>query len=40
LATLIEAAGLEVEAIWPSIFARALKGKNVNDLLSNVGSGT
>ena len=33
-----EAAGVDVEAIWPSIFAKALAGKNINDMLSAVGS--
>ncbi|KAI8924286.1 60s acidic ribosomal protein-domain-containing protein [Entophlyctis helioformis] len=39
LSALIEAAGLEVEAIWPTIFAKALAGKDVNAFLFNVGSG-
>ncbi|KAI3662013.1 hypothetical protein MP638_005461 [Amoeboaphelidium occidentale] len=38
LNALISAAGLEVEPIWASIFAKALEGKNVSDLISNVGS--
>ncbi|KAK3358881.1 60S acidic ribosomal protein P1 [Lasiosphaeria hispida] len=37
---LIKAANLvEVEPIWASLFAKALEGKDVKDLLSNVGSG-
>ncbi|PHH88442.1 hypothetical protein CDD83_7523 [Cordyceps sp. RAO-2017] len=37
---LIKAAGLtEIEPIWTSIFAKALEGKDVKDLLVNVGSG-
>ncbi|KAB5554411.1 60S acidic ribosomal protein P1-alpha-like protein [Coniochaeta sp. 2T2.1] len=40
LNTLIKAANLqEVEPIWASLFAKALEGKDVKDLLSNVGSG-
>ncbi|KAH8169299.1 60s acidic ribosomal protein [Sarocladium implicatum] len=40
LQTLIKAAGVEeVEPIWTSIFAKALEGKDVKDLLVNVGSG-
>ncbi|KAI9900844.1 hypothetical protein N3K66_005106 [Trichothecium roseum] len=40
LQTLIKAAKVEeVEPIWTSIFAKALEGKDVKDLLSNVGSG-
>lgn len=37
---LITAAGVDdVEPIWASLLAKALEGKNVKDLLSNVGSG-
>ncbi|KAG5350724.1 hypothetical protein C0989_009516 [Termitomyces sp. Mn162] len=32
-------AGIELEPIWASLLAKALEGKNVKDLLSNVGSG-
>ncbi|KAL2757968.1 hypothetical protein ACRALDRAFT_2025653 [Sodiomyces alcalophilus JCM 7366] len=40
LHTLIKAAKLEeVEPIWTSLFAKALEGKDVKELLSNVGSG-
>ncbi|KAG6037290.1 60S acidic ribosomal protein P1 [Claviceps citrina] len=40
LQTLIKAAGIQdVEPIWTSIFAKALEGKDVKDLLVNVGSG-
>ncbi|EAA31448.1 hypothetical protein GE21DRAFT_8376 [Neurospora crassa] len=38
--TIIKAAKIEdVEPIWASLFAKALEGKDVKDLLSNVGSG-
>ncbi|KAG9003165.1 hypothetical protein FRB93_011245 [Tulasnella sp. JGI-2019a] len=37
---LINAAGVEdIEAIWATLLAKALEGKNVKDLLANVGSG-
>ncbi|KKY20081.1 putative 60s acidic ribosomal protein p1 [Phaeomoniella chlamydospora] len=40
LNTLIKAAGVqEVEPIWASLFAKALEGKDVKDILVNVGSG-
>ncbi|KAI9843890.1 MAG: 60S acidic ribosomal protein P1 [Sclerophora amabilis] len=40
LNTLIKAAQVEeVEPIWSSLFAKALEGKDVKDLLLNVGSG-
>jgi len=40
LNTLIKAAGInDVEPIWTSLFAKALEGKDVKDLLLNVGSG-
>ncbi|KAL9578076.1 MAG: hypothetical protein Q9212_005956 [Teloschistes hypoglaucus] len=40
LQTLIKAAGIDdVESIWTTLFAKALEGKNVKDMLLNVGSG-
>ncbi|KAI9697536.1 MAG: 60S acidic ribosomal protein P1 [Bogoriella megaspora] len=40
LQSLIKAAKIEdVEPIWCSLFAKALEGKDVKDLLLNVGSG-
>lgn len=40
LQTLIKAAGIEdIEPIWSSLFAKALEGKDVKELLLNVGSG-
>ncbi|KAF4120032.1 large subunit ribosomal protein LP1 [Geosmithia morbida] len=39
LQTLIKAANVEVEPIWTSIFAKALEGKDVKELLTNVGAG-
>ncbi|CAD6505216.1 BgTH12-00709 [Blumeria graminis f. sp. triticale] len=40
LQTLIKAAGIvDVEPIWSNLFAKALEGKDVKELLLNVGSG-
>ena len=36
---LTEAASVELEPIWASLLAKALEGKNVKELLSNVGAG-
>ncbi|KAG8745056.1 hypothetical protein FRC10_008908 [Ceratobasidium sp. 414] len=33
------AAGVDLEPIWATLLAKALEGKNVKDLLSNVGGG-
>lgn len=35
---LIDAAGVDVEPVWATIFAKALEGKNIGDFLMNVGS--
>ncbi len=35
---LIKATGNTVEPYWPILFAKALEGKNINDLISNVGT--
>ncbi|KAI9801347.1 MAG: 60S acidic ribosomal protein P1 [Sarcosagium campestre] len=40
LQSLIKAANVEdVEPIWTTLFAKALEGKDVKDILLNVGSG-
>ena len=39
LQTLIKAAGVDIEAIWSSIFAKALEGQDLSALLMNIGSG-
>ncbi|RDB17650.1 60S acidic ribosomal protein P1 [Hypsizygus marmoreus] len=39
LVALTTAANVELEPIWATLLAKALEGKNVKDLLSNVGSG-
>merc|ERR1719242_1619171 len=38
LKKVIAASGNSVEAYWPGLFAKALAGKNIGDLLSNAGS--
>ena len=39
ITTLTTAAKIEVEPIWASLLAKALDGKDVKDLLTNVGGG-
>ena len=39
IVALTSAADVELEPIWASLLAKALDGKNVKELLSNVGSG-
>jgi len=34
----ITASGNSVEGYWPGLFAKALKGKNISELLTNAGS--
>merc|ERR1712179_177146 len=36
--TILKAAGVSVEPYWPGLFARALEGVNVKELITNVGS--
>ncbi|EPZ31580.1 hypothetical protein ROZALSC1DRAFT_26754 [Rozella allomycis CSF55] len=40
LLKLTSAAGVEVEPIWASLFAKALEGRDIKDLIFNVGSGS
>ena len=35
---IIAAANVNVEAFWPGLFAKALQGRNIGDLICNVGS--
>lgn len=36
LQTLLKAAGLEIEPIWSTIFAKALKGTNIKEILTSI----
>lgn len=36
---MLKAANVEVEPYWPGLFAKALEGINVKDLITNIGSG-
>lgn len=35
----MKAANVDVEPYWPSLFAKALEGINVKDLITSIGSG-
>ncbi|XP_069676241.1 large ribosomal subunit protein P1 [Periplaneta americana] len=37
--TILKAASVDVEPYWPGLFAKALEGISVKDLITNVGSG-
>ncbi len=37
--TILKAASIDVEPYWPGLFAKAVEGINVKDLITNVGSG-
>ncbi|KAG6543316.1 hypothetical protein Mapa_015230 [Marchantia paleacea] len=39
IATLVKAANVTVESYWPSLFAKLLEKRSVEDLITNVGSG-
>eukprot|EP00090_Calanus_glacialis_P000850 TRINITY_DN105_c0_g1_i1.p2 TRINITY_DN105_c0_g1~~TRINITY_DN105_c0_g1_i1.p2 ORF type:complete len:112 (-),score=49.44 TRINITY_DN105_c0_g1_i1:80-415(-) len=39
LATIIKAAGVEVEPYWPGLFAKALESCDLKTLITSVGSG-
>jgi len=39
ITTILKAANVQYEPIWPTLFARALTGLNVKDLITKVGSG-
>ncbi|PIN22917.1 60s acidic ribosomal protein P1 [Handroanthus impetiginosus] len=39
IATLVKAANVTVESYWPSLFAKLCEKRNIEDLVTNVGSG-
>lgn len=39
ISTILKAANVEVEPYWPGLFAKALEGVNIKDLITNIGSG-
>ncbi|CAH2060698.1 unnamed protein product [Thlaspi arvense] len=39
IATLVKAAGVEIESYWPMLFAKMTEKRNVTDLIMNVGAG-
>ncbi|KAL9663244.1 hypothetical protein QQ045_028083 [Rhodiola kirilowii] len=39
IATIVKAANVTVESYWPSLFAKLVEKKNIEDLIVNVGSG-
>ena len=36
---ILDASGVKVEAYWPTLFAKLCKGKDINSMISSVGSG-
>ena len=39
IATIVKAAGVEIEPYWPTLFAKLLERKSIEDLITNVGGG-
>lgn len=37
--TILKAANVNVESYWPGLFAKALEGVNVKELITKIGSG-
>ncbi|XP_023248576.1 60S acidic ribosomal protein P1 isoform X2 [Copidosoma floridanum] len=37
--TILKAASVDIEPYWPGLFAKALEGINVKDLITKIGSG-
>ncbi|KAJ4728026.1 60S acidic ribosomal protein P1-like [Melia azedarach] len=40
IAQLVKAANVTVESYWPSLFAKLVEKRNIDDLITNVGSGS
>ncbi|XP_065185050.1 large ribosomal subunit protein P1-like [Sycon ciliatum] len=38
ISSLISAAKVDIEPFWAGLFAKALEGRNIGDLVSNIGS--
>ncbi|KAJ6686352.1 60S ACIDIC RIBOSOMAL PROTEIN P1 [Salix purpurea] len=38
IAELVKAANVQIESFWPSLFAKLLEKRNIEDLILNVGS--
>ncbi|GAB2217507.1 hypothetical protein Droror1_Dr00000702 [Drosera rotundifolia] len=39
ISTVVKAAGVNAEAFWPSLFAKLVEKRNIEDLIMNVGAG-
>ena len=39
IAKILKASNIETEAYWPTLFAKLCKGKDINAMISSVGSG-
>nr|ALS04611.1 60S acidic ribosomal protein P1 [Pseudodiaptomus poplesia] len=39
IATILKAAGVDVEPFWPSLFAKALESADIKKLITDIGSG-
>lgn len=39
IATIVKAAGIEVEPYWPTLFARLVQKKSIDEFIVNVGAG-
>ncbi|GLV39032.1 Ribosomal protein LP1 [Carabus blaptoides fortunei] len=37
--TILKAANVDIEPYWPGLFAKALEGVNIKDLITKIGSG-
>ncbi|XP_076280964.1 ribosomal protein LP1 [Lasioglossum baleicum] len=37
--TVLKAANVDVESFWPGLFAKALEGVNVKEMITSIGSG-